>query len=66
MPLGRYISFYTITTLVLIIGISTYGINDLITNSTAVIASIPFIINRFYVLRFDLDTNSSFFYNVLK
>ena len=66
MPLGRYISFYIIVILILAIGIFIYRIGDLITNSTAVIINIFFIIDRFYVLRFDLDVNSSFSYNVLK
>ena len=61
IPLSRYISFYIIATLILARGIFTYGISDLITNITAVAANIFFIINRFYVLRFDLDANSSFF-----
>ena len=47
MPLNKYISFYTVTTLILITNISTYGIGDLTTNSTTVVANIPFIINRF-------------------
>ena len=47
MPLNRYISFYIIATLVLIINIFVYGISDLITNNIAVVANIPFIINRF-------------------
>ena len=47
MPLGRYISFYTIVILVLTIGISAYGISDMITDNTAVAASIPFVIDRF-------------------
>ena len=66
IPLGKHISFYTIATLILATGIFVCGIGDLITDSTAVAASISFIIDRFQVLRFDLDVNSSFSRNVLK